>query len=75
MHIFHPDRNVQSEDFQEDIYPMTASNEAAMTAQEWLMGQNKGEFSVVSLQTSENALLTHNNLFHTFTACKAWSPF
>ncbi|XP_060792842.1 coronin-2B [Neoarius graeffei] len=32
----------KSEDFQEDIYPMTASNEAAMTAQEWLMGQNKG---------------------------------
>ncbi|XP_046724850.1 coronin-2A isoform X5 [Silurus meridionalis] len=32
----------KSEDFQEDIYPMTASNKAAMTAQEWLMGQNKG---------------------------------
>ncbi|XP_017342326.1 coronin-2B isoform X1 [Ictalurus punctatus] len=32
----------KSEDFQEDIYPMTASNEAAMMAQEWLMGQNKG---------------------------------
>ncbi|KAK3547630.1 hypothetical protein QTP86_026302, partial [Hemibagrus guttatus] len=32
----------KSEDFQEDIYPMTASNKAAMTAQEWLMGHNKG---------------------------------
>ncbi|KAG9269413.1 coronin-2B-like [Astyanax mexicanus] len=28
--------------FQEDIYPMTAGNEAAMTAQEWLKGHNKG---------------------------------
>lgn len=51
MHIFHPDHDVQSEDFQEDIYPMTASNEAAMTAQEWLMGQNKGEIVTVSLCT------------------------
>ncbi|XP_076842377.1 coronin-2B-like [Brachyhypopomus gauderio] len=28
--------------FQEDIYPMTAGAEAAMTAQEWVMGQNRG---------------------------------
>ncbi|XP_030630812.1 coronin-2B [Chanos chanos] len=32
----------RSEGFQEDIYPMTAGNEASMTAQEWLMGQKKG---------------------------------
>ncbi|XP_037396970.1 coronin-2A isoform X1 [Pygocentrus nattereri] len=32
----------KSDGFQEDIYPMTAGNEAAMTAQEWLTGQNKG---------------------------------
>ncbi|XP_026852491.1 coronin-2B [Electrophorus electricus] len=32
----------KSDGFQEDIYPMTAGGEAAMTAQEWLMGQNRG---------------------------------
>uniref|UniRef100_A0A673FVT5 Uncharacterized protein n=1 Tax=Sinocyclocheilus rhinocerous TaxID=307959 RepID=A0A673FVT5_9TELE len=33
----------KSEGFHEDIYPLTAANEPAMTADEWLMGQNKGE--------------------------------
>ncbi|XP_024918838.1 coronin-2B-like isoform X2 [Cynoglossus semilaevis] len=28
--------------FQEDLYPMTAGNQAAMTAQEWLSGTNRG---------------------------------
>uniref|UniRef100_A0A6Q2ZIK2 Coronin n=1 Tax=Esox lucius TaxID=8010 RepID=A0A6Q2ZIK2_ESOLU len=28
--------------FQEDIFPMTAGNEAAMTAQQWLSGLNRG---------------------------------
>ncbi|CAJ1085720.1 coronin-2B-like [Xyrichtys novacula] len=28
--------------FQEDLYPMTAGNQAAMTAQEWLSGMNRG---------------------------------
>ncbi|XP_040929807.2 coronin-2B-like, partial [Betta splendens] len=28
--------------FQEDLYPMTAGNQAAMTAQEWLSGINRG---------------------------------
>ncbi|XP_051515087.1 coronin-2A [Myxocyprinus asiaticus] len=32
----------QSGCFHEDIYPLTAANEAAMSAQEWLMGHNKG---------------------------------
>uniref|UniRef100_A0A3Q3WSP5 Uncharacterized protein n=1 Tax=Mola mola TaxID=94237 RepID=A0A3Q3WSP5_MOLML len=27
--------------FQEDLYPMTAGNQAAMTAQEWLLGINR----------------------------------
>nr|XP_033465339.1 coronin-2B-like [Epinephelus lanceolatus] len=27
--------------FQEDLYPMTAGNQAAMTAQEWLLGMNR----------------------------------
>ncbi|KAK1803529.1 hypothetical protein P4O66_020736, partial [Electrophorus voltai] len=34
--------SISSDGFQEDIYPMTAGGEAAMTAQEWLMGQNRG---------------------------------
>lgn len=28
--------------FQEDLYPMTPANQAAMTAQEWLSGVNRG---------------------------------
>uniref|UniRef100_A0A671UPE0 Coronin n=1 Tax=Sparus aurata TaxID=8175 RepID=A0A671UPE0_SPAAU len=32
----------QSGVFQEDLYPMTAGNQAAMTAQEWLSGINRG---------------------------------
>ncbi|XP_069574120.1 coronin-2A [Brachyistius frenatus] len=28
--------------FQEDLYPMTSGNQAAMTAQEWLLGINRG---------------------------------
>ncbi|CAM4673658.1 unnamed protein product [Leuciscus chuanchicus] len=33
----------RSDGFQEDIYPVTAANEPALTADEWLMGQNKGQ--------------------------------
>ncbi|KAG7461753.1 hypothetical protein MATL_G00194470 [Megalops atlanticus] len=32
----------RSESYQEDIYPMTAGDEPAMTAGEWLMGMNRG---------------------------------
>uniref|UniRef100_A0A3Q1GW70 Uncharacterized protein n=1 Tax=Acanthochromis polyacanthus TaxID=80966 RepID=A0A3Q1GW70_9TELE len=35
----------QSGTFQEDLYPMTAGNQAAMTAQEWLLGINRGQES------------------------------
>lgn len=40
IHFF--PRSFQSGIFQEDLYPMTAGNQAAMTAQEWLLGVNKG---------------------------------
>uniref|UniRef100_A0A8C0QPB7 Uncharacterized protein n=1 Tax=Chelonoidis abingdonii TaxID=106734 RepID=A0A8C0QPB7_CHEAB len=33
----------QSESYQEDIYPMTAGAQPALTAQEWLNGINKGQ--------------------------------
>lgn len=33
----------QSESYQEDIYPMTAGNRPALTAEEWLSGINKGQ--------------------------------
>lgn len=33
----------QSGIFQEDLYPMTAGNQPAMTAQEWLSGMNRGQ--------------------------------
>ncbi|KAI1883618.1 hypothetical protein AGOR_G00233420 [Albula goreensis] len=32
----------RSESYQEDIYPMTAGDEPAMTAEEWLRGMDKG---------------------------------
>ncbi|XP_029950377.1 coronin-2A isoform X1 [Salarias fasciatus] len=32
----------RSESYQEDIYPMTAGNKPAVTAEEWLSGVNKG---------------------------------
>ncbi|XP_039996815.1 coronin-2B-like [Xiphias gladius] len=32
----------ESDIFQEDLYPMTAGNQAALTAQEWLAGINRG---------------------------------
>lgn len=32
----------QSESYQEDIYPMTAGNTPALTAEEWLSGIDKG---------------------------------
>lgn len=35
--------SLQSGIFQEDLYPMTVGNQAAMTAQEWLSGINRGE--------------------------------
>ncbi|CAI5796848.1 coronin-2A isoform X1 [Podarcis lilfordi] len=34
--------SLQSESYQEDIYPMTAGAQPALTAQEWLSGSNKG---------------------------------
>lgn len=33
---------LQSESYQEDIYPMTAGNKPALTADEWLSGIDKG---------------------------------
>lgn len=37
---------LQSGVFQEDLYPMTPGNQAAITAQEWLSGISKGECCV-----------------------------
>uniref|UniRef100_A0A8C1AMG3 Coronin n=1 Tax=Cyprinus carpio carpio TaxID=630221 RepID=A0A8C1AMG3_CYPCA len=47
----------KSEGFHEDIYPLTAANEPAMTAAEWLMGQNKGPL-LMSLRPAAKALDT-----------------
>uniref|UniRef100_A0A667Y7T3 Coronin n=1 Tax=Myripristis murdjan TaxID=586833 RepID=A0A667Y7T3_9TELE len=43
----------QLEIFQEDLYPMTAGNKAAMTAQEWLRGVNRGPV-LMSLRPGTN---------------------
>uniref|UniRef100_A0A3B3E2G7 Uncharacterized protein n=2 Tax=Oryzias melastigma TaxID=30732 RepID=A0A3B3E2G7_ORYME len=32
----------KTEVFQEDLYPLTAGNQAAVTAREWLLGINRG---------------------------------
>ncbi|XP_077097983.1 coronin-2B [Siphateles boraxobius] len=45
----------RSEGFQEDIYPVTAANEPALTADQWLMGQNKGPL-LMSLRPGAKAL-------------------
>ena len=37
----------QSDTYQEDIYPMTAGTEPAMSASEWLSGINRGNISVI----------------------------
>ena len=34
---------LQSESYQEDIYPMTAGNKPALTSEEWLSGIDKGQ--------------------------------
>lgn len=34
---------VQSDTYQEDIYPMTAGTEPALSASEWLSGINRGD--------------------------------
>lgn len=45
----------QSGVFHEDIYPLTAANQPALTAHQWLMGQNKGEtfvcFTFIEIQS------------------------
>lgn len=37
----------QSDTYQEDIYPMTAGTEPALSASEWLSGINRGNISVI----------------------------
>lgn len=39
----------QSESYQEDIYPMTAGNRCALTAEEWLSGIDKGALFLFKL--------------------------
>uniref|UniRef100_A0A8C9V4P8 Coronin n=1 Tax=Scleropages formosus TaxID=113540 RepID=A0A8C9V4P8_SCLFO len=47
----------RSESYQEDIYPMTAGCEAAMTADEWFTGLDKGPV-LISLKPSSELLET-----------------
>lgn len=41
--VYSPCVYFQSESYQEDIYPMTAGNTPALTAEEWLSGIDKGQ--------------------------------
>lgn len=43
--LFLPFAGLQSDTYQEDIYPMTAGTEPALSASEWLSGINRGERS------------------------------
>lgn len=51
----------QSGIFHEDLYPLTARNQAAMTAQEWLLGINRGH--QMSKHTRSLRLVPNNQLF------------
>lgn len=41
MYVVFP--GLQSDTYQEDIYPMTAGTEPALSASEWLSGINRGK--------------------------------
>lgn len=64
----------RSELFQEDLYPDTLSDEAAITAEEWIEGSD-GEPILVSLKVSFS-LLNYMNFYqlHLFYSihCYAW---
>lgn len=49
--VYSPCVSVQSESYQEDIYPMTAGNTPALTAEEWLSGIDKGQQVLENLHT------------------------
>ncbi|XP_072319363.1 coronin-2A isoform X2 [Eucyclogobius newberryi] len=51
----------RSESYQEDIYPMTASNKPAVTAEEWLSGIDKGPL-LMSLKPGSQVEESFNDL-------------
>lgn len=46
---------LQSDSYQDDIYPLTAGAQPAMTAQEWLNGFNKGQSCTCSGKLDQQA--------------------
>ncbi|XP_077400441.1 coronin-2A-like isoform X2 [Vanacampus margaritifer] len=59
----------KSTTFHEDLYPMTAGNRAAMTAQEWLAGINRGPV-LISLHPGTRVV----NPYTESLAKKRWCP-
>ncbi|XP_077356623.1 coronin-2A-like isoform X2 [Festucalex cinctus] len=59
----------KSTTFHEDLYPMTAGNRAAMTAQEWLAGINRGPV-LISLHPGTRVV----NPYTESLAVKSWCP-
>lgn len=59
----------QSDTYQEDIYPMTAGTEPALSASEWLSGINRGNISVIMFYCFKgfrqhfNRMLTFNMFY------------
>lgn len=54
-----PFPGLQSDTYQEDIYPMTAGTEPALSASEWLSGINRGKCRLYALQISTCSLILH----------------
>lgn len=55
---------LQSESYQEDIYPMTAGVQPALTAQDWLNGTNKGLWYNYLNCQKQNILLIYLSASH-----------
>lgn len=53
--------DLQSDTYQEDIYPMTAGTEPALSASEWLSGIDRGRQHVTN--TAEYHLYGLNNIY------------
>lgn len=59
---------LQSDTYQEDIYPMTAGTEPALSASEWLSGINRGKHCLVGSLVVEH-FNTSKNDFSCRTCC------
>ncbi|KAM3865233.1 coronin-2A [Diretmus argenteus] len=62
----------RSESYQEDIYPMTAGNKPAMTAEEWLSGINKDPV-LISLRPGSRVAESYSEMSKGQDSCRSQS--